>query len=133
MAAWSENYRWYISLPLGAVVSLVSFAAITLCVASQRVFIVVVVSFVIDSVRKLLDIPTCAPYWRPLTADEFGNTSVVVENKHEMRVLKIQVEVFWLVTPCSVAIEYRRFGRPCCLHFQGEDFTTRRHNLNTST
>jgi hypothetical protein len=31
-------------------VSLVSFAAITLCVASQRVFIVV--SFVIDSVRK---------------------------------------------------------------------------------
>jgi hypothetical protein len=34
-------------------VSLVSFAAITLCVASQRVFIVVY--FVIDSVRKLLD------------------------------------------------------------------------------
>jgi hypothetical protein len=32
-----------------------SFAAITLCVASQRVFIVtVVVYFVIDSVRKLL-------------------------------------------------------------------------------
>jgi hypothetical protein len=38
-------------------VSLVSFAAITLCFASQRVFIVVVfvVYFVIDSVRKLLD------------------------------------------------------------------------------
>jgi hypothetical protein len=36
----------------------VSFAAITLCVASQRVFIVVVVYFVIDSVRKLLDIPS---------------------------------------------------------------------------
>jgi hypothetical protein len=35
-------------------VSLVSFAAITLCVASQRVFIIVVY-FVIDSVRKLLD------------------------------------------------------------------------------
>jgi hypothetical protein len=38
-----------------------SFAAITLCVASQQVFIVVVVVvvvvvyFVIDSVRKLLD------------------------------------------------------------------------------
>jgi hypothetical protein len=32
----------------------VSFAAITLCVASQRVL--VVVYFVIDSVRKLLDI-----------------------------------------------------------------------------
>jgi hypothetical protein len=33
----------------------VSFAAITLCVASQRVFIVVGVCFVIDSVRKHLD------------------------------------------------------------------------------
>jgi hypothetical protein len=33
----------------------VSFAAITLCVASQRVFIIVSVYFVIDSVRKLLD------------------------------------------------------------------------------
>jgi len=33
----------------------VSFAAVTLCVASQRVFIVVSVYFVIDSVRKLLD------------------------------------------------------------------------------
>jgi hypothetical protein len=36
----------------------VSTAAITLCVASQRVFIVVIVYFVIDSVRKLLDIPS---------------------------------------------------------------------------
>jgi hypothetical protein len=36
-------------------VSIVSFAAITLCVPSQRVFIVVY--SVIDSVRKLLDIP----------------------------------------------------------------------------
>jgi hypothetical protein len=36
----------------------VNFAAITLYVASQRVFIVVVVYFVIDSVRKLLDTPS---------------------------------------------------------------------------
>jgi hypothetical protein len=36
-------------------VSLVSFASITLCVASRRVFIVVSVYFVIDSVRKLFD------------------------------------------------------------------------------
>jgi hypothetical protein len=35
----------------------VSFAAITLCVASLRVFIIVVY-FVIDSVRKLLDTPS---------------------------------------------------------------------------
>jgi hypothetical protein len=36
----------------------VSFATIILCVASQRVLIFVVVYFVIDSVRKLLDIPS---------------------------------------------------------------------------
>jgi hypothetical protein len=39
-------------------VSLVSFAAITLCVSSQRVFIVVSVYFVIDWVRKLLGTPS---------------------------------------------------------------------------
>jgi hypothetical protein len=38
----------------------VSFAAITLCVASQRVFVVVFVYFVMDSVRKLLDTPSYA-------------------------------------------------------------------------
>jgi hypothetical protein len=38
-------------------VSLVSFAAITLCVASQRVFIVAVY-FVMESVRKLLATPS---------------------------------------------------------------------------
>jgi hypothetical protein len=38
----------------------VSFAAITLCVVSQRVFIVVSVYFVIDLVRKLLDTPSYA-------------------------------------------------------------------------
>jgi hypothetical protein len=36
----------------------VSVATITLCVASQRVFIVVDVYFVIDSVWKLLDTPS---------------------------------------------------------------------------
>jgi hypothetical protein len=39
----------------------VSFAAITLCVASERVLIVVSVYFVIDSVRKLLDTPSYVP------------------------------------------------------------------------
>jgi len=38
-----------------------SFATITLCVASQRVFIVVSVYFVIDPVRKLLDTPSLIP------------------------------------------------------------------------
>jgi hypothetical protein len=36
----------------------VSFVPVILCVASQRVFIFVVVYFVIDSVQKLLDTPS---------------------------------------------------------------------------
>jgi hypothetical protein len=40
------------------IVSLVNFAAITLCVASQQVFIIVVY-FIIDSVQKLLDTSLC--------------------------------------------------------------------------
>jgi hypothetical protein len=39
-------------------VSPVSFAAITLSVASQREFIVVGLGFVVDSLRKLLDTPS---------------------------------------------------------------------------
>jgi hypothetical protein len=38
----------------------VSFAAVTLCVASQQVFIVAVAYFFIDSVRKLLVTPSYA-------------------------------------------------------------------------
>jgi hypothetical protein len=44
-------------------VSIVSFVAITLCIASQRVFIVVRVYFVIDSVRNLLDTPSYCVAW----------------------------------------------------------------------
>jgi hypothetical protein len=36
----------------------VSFAAIAICVGSQKVFIVVSMYFAIDSVRKLLDLRT---------------------------------------------------------------------------
>jgi len=31
-----------------------------------------------------------------------------------------QVEVFWVVTPCSVVAEYRRLRCSCCLHLQQE-------------
>jgi hypothetical protein len=51
-------------------VSLVSFASVTLCVASQRLFIVVV-HFIIDSVRKLLDTP---PYSDKYNTDDTGKS-----------------------------------------------------------
>jgi len=34
--------------------------------------------------------------------------------------VKIQVQVFWVVMPCSVAVRYRCFGGPCCFHLGGE-------------
>jgi len=34
-------------------------------------------------------------------------------------VVKIQVKVFWVVTPCSVVAEYQCLG-PCFLHLQGD-------------
>jgi hypothetical protein len=70
-------------------VSLVSFAAITLCVTSQRVFIVVGY-FVIDSVRKLLDTPGYISV--------FGNT---VE------------QVTFIQTVCDVAIAHNKL----CIQF----------------
>jgi hypothetical protein len=50
----------------------VSFVAIILCVASQRVFIVVSVYFVIDSDRKLLDTPS---YTTTLRASHFSSVA----------------------------------------------------------
>jgi len=40
----------------------VSFAGITLCVDSQRVFVLVSMYFIIDSVRKFLDTPSYSFY-----------------------------------------------------------------------
>jgi hypothetical protein len=33
--------------------------------------------------------------------------------------VKIQVNLFLVVTPCSAVVGYQRFGGPCCLHLQG--------------
>jgi len=45
--------------------------------------------------------------------------------------MSFQVQVFWVVTPCSVEIEYIRFGGSCCLHLQGEALP--RHWYPTAT
>jgi len=34
--------------------------------------------------------------------------------------VKSQVKVFWVVASCSLAVGYRRFGGPRCLHLQGD-------------
>jgi hypothetical protein len=37
-----------------------------------------------------------------------------------LMVVKIQVEVFWVVTLCSVLVGYQHFGGPCYLCLQDE-------------
>jgi len=43
--------------------------------------------------------------------------------------MKIQVAVFWVVTPCRNVVGYQRFGGPCWLHLQGEDGGSKTHRI----
>jgi hypothetical protein len=36
-----------------------------------------------------------------------------------MKMMVIQVEVFWIVMPCSGVVGYQCFGGCCCFHLQG--------------
>jgi hypothetical protein len=65
-------------------VSLVMFAAITLCVASQRVYIVVSVYFVIDSVRKLLDTPSYMNKWLPALAEIIWDWMTILNQRFDL-------------------------------------------------
>jgi len=35
-----------------------------------------------------------------------------------------QVEIFWVVTSCSIVVRCQRFKGPCCPHLQGHGVTT---------
>jgi hypothetical protein len=108
-----------------------SFAAITLCVDSQRVIPKVSVNFVIDSVRKLLSTSSRArAHVRTLYIDVSKHIEIVslVNGIRDLKLagnavfevftaVKVQVTALWVVTPCG---RYQRFGGLCCLHLQGE-------------
>jgi len=32
----------------------------------------------------------------------------------------IQIMVLWVLMPCGDVVGYQHYGRPCCLHHQGE-------------
>jgi hypothetical protein len=60
-----------------------SFVAITLCVASQRVFIVVSIYFFIDSVRKLLDTHLqSGNFWIHSSTSGWTSPVTLAENYH---------------------------------------------------
>jgi hypothetical protein len=35
----------------------------------------------------------------------------------------MNIAVFWFVSPCSLAEDYRRFTDVCCFHHQGDEQT----------
>jgi len=42
--------------------------------------------------------------------------------------VKVHVEFFWVVTPCSVVVGYRCLGGPCCLRLHSASQPSR-HRL----
>jgi hypothetical protein len=49
----------------------------------------------------------------------FSNYNIVTMQDLDMR-FEVLKAVFWLVTTCGLVVGYQRFGRPYCLHLQGE-------------
>jgi hypothetical protein len=43
-----------------------------------------------------------------------------------LKAMKIEVVVFWVVTPSINVVGYQSFGGPCCLHLQGEGIGTQK-------
>jgi len=39
-------------------------------------------------------------------------------NTEAFTAVMFQVEVFWVVTPCSNVVGYKCFRAPCCLHMK---------------
>jgi len=72
--------------------------------------------------------------------DSYRSPTVVSRSFEAFTALIFQVEVFCVVTPCSIVVGYQRYKGPCCLYLQGEvkmaawisettyHKTTRRHN-----
>jgi hypothetical protein len=98
-------------------VSLVSFASITIYVASQRVFIVVSVYFIIDSVRKLLETPSYA--WWPTPTGHVNTvlTDTLISGSvpklpTTTNSMQFGLYVFWMmVSDGELCVE-------CSLHFK---------------
>jgi len=56
-------------------------------------------------------------------SDKLYNTSF-----EAFTAVMFQVEVFWVVTQCSVMVGYQPFRGPCCLHLQPEDLDLKLFN-----
>jgi hypothetical protein len=90
-----------------------------------------IVFYVHTFLNMLLDIQlwrnTPFTNWKqlPSTVEKIQGTRFEV-----FTAVKIQITVFWFMTPCSVVVRYEYLRGPCCLHLQGEH-TTILHGVTT--
>jgi len=70
-------------------------------------------------------------FTKDLLSSNLHATDLSTDNLSQM----YHVEVFWVVTPCSVVVGYQCFRRRCCLHLQGEvtsPWRWRQHGITVS-
>jgi hypothetical protein len=107
-------------------VSLVSFVAITLCVASQVVIPKVSIYFVIDSVRKLWDTPSKSTY--------VGKQKIITWWRHQM----LWWDNYWRITVIGcVNLIYWHFintwGAGCWREYEGVSKSFRTESITKYT
>jgi hypothetical protein len=111
----------------------VSFAAVTVCVASRQVFIVDVY-FVIDSVRKLLDTPSCVAFSCLVSVCllyfvlEYGQTVRILRSEGKKRKEKGRYILVW-----NASFDNFDKNEICSLHKGGsivDRYEPKLHRLN---
>jgi hypothetical protein len=57
-----------------------------------------------------------------ISSPPVGNRCPHTARSEILTAVKIQIEVFWVVTPCGVVVGCQCFGGPCCLclHAKGQ-------------
>jgi hypothetical protein len=105
----------------------ISKALRQLCEYSTDMFYFFAEQMTVDLFRHNTDVNGSVNYdSNPLiTSTSIHNGTLRIKNYYErsevFASVKIQVEVFWFVTPCSIVVGYQRFRGPWCLHLLGCD------------
>jgi hypothetical protein len=75
--------------------------------------------------------PVPVAVWCKARIEMWQDTNVSEDLVASIFRVKIQVSVFWVMTPYSDVLGYHRFRGPCCLHLQGEDLSLSLLGYNT--
>jgi hypothetical protein len=117
LAVWSENCKWYSSVPLGSVYRYFMSQSSEFCRRNPLYCF----STSVYCCKAFISVSTqSGNFW--IQGHEPTYSTVMcsllyfyVCNSHFRQ--WIRVEVLWIMTPCTVVVAYQRFRGPCCLHF----------------